>query len=176
MGETELLSIIESEEANCLSTTSGALSEQRRQAMQYYYGQPYGNEVEGRSQVVTTEVKDAVEGILPSLMAIFTSSDEIVRFEPQNIEDEAAAQQATDYINYIFTRLNNGFLTLYCIFKDALLQKNGYAKIYWEDYTDSGIETYENLSDLEVAMLQQDPELELIETEEIGRASCRERV
>jgi hypothetical protein len=164
MSDDELLALLEQEESNCISSTSGALAEQRREAMQYYYGQPYGNEIEGRSQVVTTEVKDAVEGIMPSLMAIFTSSDEIVRFEPQNQEDEAAAQQATDYINYIFTRLNNGFLTLYCVFKDALLQKNGYAKAYWEEYTDSGIETYEDLSGLEVQMLLQDPELELEET------------
>jgi hypothetical protein len=164
MDQEELLALIEQEESNCISSTSGALAEQRREAMQYYYGQPYGNEIEGRSRVVTTEVKDAVEGILPSLMAIFTSSDEIVRFEPQNQEDEASAQQATDYINYIFTRLNNGFVTLYCVFKDALLQKNGYAKVYWEDYEDSGIETYEDLSGLEVQMLLQDPELELEET------------
>src|SRR5687768_11535331 len=168
MSEDELLALVEQEEANCISSTSGALAEQRREAMQYYYGQPYGNEVEGRSQVVTTEVKDAVEGILPSLMAIFTSSDEIVRFEPQNQEDEAAAQQATDYINYIFTRLNNGFLTLYCLFKDALLQKNGYAKIYWEDYTDQGIETYENIAVLEAAMMLQSGDLEVVEAEREG--------
>ena len=161
MTEDELIALLESEERNCISSTSGALAEQRREALQYYYGQPYGNEIEGRSQVVTTEVKDAIEGILPSLMAIFTSSDEIVRFEPQNPEDDAAAQQATEYINYIFTRNNNGFLTLYCLFKDALLQKNGYAKVYWEDYTDSGIETYENISGMEAAMMLQDPELSL---------------
>jgi hypothetical protein len=168
--EDELLALVESEEANCISSTSGALAEQRREAMQYYYGQPYGNEVEGRSQVVTTEVKDAVEGILPSLMAIFTSSEEIVRFEPQNPEDEAAAQQATDYINYIFTRLNNGFLTLYCLFKDALLQKNGYAKVYWEDYTDQGIETYENISVLEAAMMLQNAtgEIEVVKADREG--------
>lgn len=165
MTEDELLALVEHEEAQCISSTSGALAEQRREAMQYYYGRPYGNEIEGRSQVVTTEVKDAVEGILPSLMAIFTSSDEIVRFEAQNPDDEEAAQQATDYVNYIFTRLNNGFLTLYCLFKDALLQKNGYAKVYWEKYADQRKETYENLSDDQLAMLQQDQELELVEIE-----------
>lgn len=167
MTEDDLIALLEKEEANCISSTSGALAEQRREAMQYYYGQPYGDEVEGRSQVVTTEVKDAVEGILPKLMAIFTSSEEIVRFEPQNPDDEAAAQQATDYINYIFTRLNNGFLTLYCLFKDALLQKNGYAKVYWEDYEDSGLETYTDQSAMEVAyMLQQaNGELEIEEVE-----------
>src|SRR6185436_14608536 len=108
--EDELLSHVEKEEANCIVHYTSLLSEQRRKAMQYYYGQPYGNEVEGRSQVVTSEVKDAVDGILPSLMAIFTSSDEIVRFEAQNPDDEAVAQQATDYIYYKFSRTNNGFL------------------------------------------------------------------
>jgi hypothetical protein len=164
MTEDELLALVEAEERNCISSTSGALAEQRREALQYYYGQPYGNEIEGRSQVVTTEVKDAVEGILPALMAIFTSAEEIVRFEAQNPDDEAAAQQATDYVNYIF-RVNNGFMTLYCLFKDALLLKNGYAKVYWENYSDQSKETYESLSDDQLAMLQQDPELEMVSLE-----------
>src|SRR4051812_5346037 len=118
MTEDELLAHVEREEADCIVHYTSLLSEQRRKAMAYYYGQPYGNEVEGRSQVITTEVKDAVESILPSLMAIFTASDEIVRFEPQNPDDEVVAQQATDYINYVFSRKNNGFLSLYCAFKD----------------------------------------------------------
>ncbi|HZD11938.1 MAG TPA: hypothetical protein VE177_00260 [Candidatus Binatus sp.] len=165
MTDNELLSLIEQEEANCLSTTTGKLAEQRRQAMQYYYGEPYGNEVEGRSQVVTTEVKDAVEEILPALMKIFTSSDEVVRFEPQNPDDEASAQQATDYINYIFSRVNNGFQALYCLFKDALLLKNGFLKVYWEEYDDNKKETYEGLTDDEFTQLSQDPGLEIAEHE-----------
>lgn len=163
MDQSELLSHVEKEEANCIVHYTSTLSEQRRKAMAYYYGQPYGNEVEGRSQVVTTEVKDAVEGILPSLMAIFTSSDEIVRFEAQNPDDEAAAQQATDYINYKFSRTNNGFLALYCMFKDALLQKNGYVKVYWDDYQAQSKETYQDLDDKEFESLMQDKELELKE-------------
>jgi len=163
LNQDELLAHVEREEANCIVHYTSLLSEQRRKAMQYYYGQPYGNEVEGRSQVVTTEVKDAVEGILPSLMAIFTSTDEIVRFEAQRPEDEALAQQATDYINYIFSRLNNGFLALYCLFKDALLQKNGYVKVYWEDYQEQSKETYQDLDDNQFASLMSDEELELLE-------------
>jgi hypothetical protein len=167
MKSDELIALIEQEEAQCLSAYTGVLAEQRRKALQYYYGQPYGNEVEGRSQVVTTEVKDAIEGIMPSLMAIFTSSDEVVRFEPQNPDDEAKASQATDYCNYVFSRLNNGFLALYCLVKDALLAKNGYVKVYWEDYEDNCKETYEDLTDIEFQSLSQDPELELVEhTEE----------
>lgn len=163
MDEDELLAHIEQEESACVVHFQGELSDQRRLAMDYYLGKPYGNEVEGRSQVVTTEVKDAVEGILPPLMAIFTAGDEIVRFEPQNPEDEEKAQQATDYINYIFSRQNNGFLALYSSAKDALLQKNGYVKVYWEEYEDVTKETYENLDDMGFLSLTQDQELELIE-------------
>ena len=165
LDETSLLSIIEQEEANCLSTISGKLAEQRREALQYYFGEPYGNEVEGRSQVVTTEVKDSVEDILPSLMKMYAATDEIVRCEPQRPEDEEMAQQATDYLNYLFMRQNKGVLILYFLFKDALLQKTGFDKVYWEEYSDRGKETYEGLNDLELALLMQEPDLELVEHE-----------
>ena len=161
MTEQELLNIIEQEEANCIGTTSGELSTQRQKAMQYYYGEPYGNEVEGSSQVVTSEVLDAIEGILPSLMQIFTSSDEIVRFDPQGPEDEEGAQQATDYVNYIFSRVNNGFLVLYCFFKDALLQKNGFCKVYWEKYDVTSKETYRGLDEMSYVMLATAPDVKI---------------
>ncbi len=163
MTDDELLAHVEREEANCIVHFTGLLQEQRRKAMQYYYGQPYGNEVEGRSQVVTTEVKDAVEGILPSLMAIFAASGEIVRCDANKPQDEAAAAQASDYLHYVFWEKNPGFLILYSLFKDALLQKNGYSKVYWEDYEDNGKETYEGLSDMGFQALMSDPELELKE-------------
>jgi len=163
MTDAELLALIEQEEANCLSSITGKLAESRRAAMQYYYGEPYGNEVEGRSQVITTEVKDAVEGILPMLMDIFSASDEIVRCEAKKPQDEQAAQQATDYLNYVFWERNPGFLVLYALFKDALLQKNGFVKAWWDEYEESQRETYENLTDAEFLQIAADPEVELIE-------------
>lgn len=164
MTEQDLLALIEQEESNSIGMASGQLAEQRRKALAYYYGEPYGNEVEGRSQIVTTEVFDAVEGMLPALISIFASTDDIVRFEPQNQNDEPAAQQATDYINYLFTRANNGFVVLYCMFKDALLQKNGFCKVYWEDYEEYTKEKYQGLDDMGLAMLlQQNPDVEIVE-------------
>ena len=82
--------------------------EQRKQALQAYLRQPYGNEVEGRSSIVTGEVAEAVDGALPALMRIFTASDDIVLADPIGPGDEAGAKQATDYLNYIFLRDNNG--------------------------------------------------------------------
>jgi hypothetical protein len=48
---------------------------------------------------------------LPSLMDIFAGSDEVVRFEAVGPEDEAAAQQETDYVNHVFMQQNAGFMS-----------------------------------------------------------------
>ena len=57
-------------------------TEQRATALNYYLRNPYGNEVEGRSQIVTGEVAEVIDGALPQLIRIFTAGDEIVRYEP----------------------------------------------------------------------------------------------
>lgn len=163
MTESELKAVIDAQIRNAAGYMSGELSEQRRKALEYYLGEPFGNEVDGRSQVVSTDVQDTIEWILPDLIEMFAASDEAVRFEPVSAEDEAAAEQETDYINHIFYQKNNGFLTLYTWFKDALLQKNGYVKSFWEVTEKKTREAYENLDDAQFFMLMQDEELELKE-------------
>ena len=129
------------------------LTQSRRKANEYYFGEAFGNEVEGRSQVVSTDVADTIESILPPLLRIFTASDNIVRVEPVSQEDVGIAEQATDYLNHIFNKDNEGFTTLYTMFKDALLQKNGICKVYWDNSEKVERETYEKLSDDEFEML-----------------------
>jgi hypothetical protein len=161
--ETELRALLDDEIRGAVGYSSSELSHQRQTALEYYYGKPFGNEVEGRSSYVSRDVADTIEWIMPSLMRIFTGGDTIVRFEPQGPEDEKNAQQATDYVNYIFQRQNDGFLTLYTWFKDALLSKNGFVKVYWEKYTEHKTETYEHLTDDEFAMILQDDGVEPVE-------------
>ena len=48
-----------------------SISTQREKAMEYYYGLPFGNEIEGRSQFISSDVADTIEWIMPSLMRIF---------------------------------------------------------------------------------------------------------
>lgn len=145
---------------------TGSLSAERSKELDYYFGKPFGNEVEGRSQVVSTDVADMVEGILPSLLRIFTTSDDVVRFEPQGLEDEAAAKQQTEACNYIFYRQNPGFLVLYSWFKDALIQKVGTVKVWWEESEHRTKETYAGLSPEELALLEQNPNVEIVERED----------
>jgi hypothetical protein len=163
MEQNELKSILQAEIDDAIGFIESETVEQRKQALEAYLRQPYGNEVEGKSQIVTGEVAEAIDGALPSLVRIFTGSDNIVVFEPQGPRDEASAKQATDYCNWVFSRDNEGVAILHDWFKDALLQKNGILKAYWEDKEDITKERYFDLTNDELAMLMSDETMEIVE-------------
>ncbi len=125
--------ILENEIDNSLGYIDSETVEDRKRALEYYLRQPYGNEVEGRSQIVTGEVAEAIDGALPQLIRVFTTTEDIVYFEPKSPGDEESAKQATDYCNWVFYRENDGLLILHNWFKDALLQKVGVVKSYWDE-------------------------------------------
>jgi hypothetical protein len=160
--EQELLTKINSEITDSLGY-DGEISEQREKAQEYYYALPFGNEVEGRSQYVDSTVQDTIEWIKPSLMRIFGSGDEFVKFTPHGPEDVDAAAQATDYVNYVFSKDNNGWEIMYSWFHDALLQKNGIVKVWWDEYEEPQREEYHNLSDMEFGYLITDENVEVLE-------------
>ena len=165
METNDLKSILQAEIDDSIGFIESETVEQRKLALEAYLRQPYGNEVEGKSQIVTGEVAEAIDGALPSLVRIFTGSDQIVVFEPQGPRDEESAKQATDYCNWVFHRDNEGVAILHDWFKDALLQKNGIVKAYWEDKENITKERYFNLSDDELAMLMSDDTMEIVEQE-----------
>ena len=134
--------------------------------MDYYLGEPFGNEQPDRSQVVSTEVSDTIEHIMPSLMRIFTQSDEYVRFAPQGPEDVIVAEQASDYCNWVINNDNRGFEIMHNWFKDALILKTGVVKFYWDETTDIETEEYADLNDEELTVILADPEVEIIEQDE----------
>ena len=163
MTKRELSAHLEQEINSALGYKDGKLTEQRSDALDRYYGKKYGNEQEGRSQIVTRDVADVIEWIMPSLMKIFTSGDKVVQFEPQGPEDVEMAKQSTDYVNYVIMRQNPGFSTLYQWFKDALLQKNGIVKHYWDDSSETLREEYKNLTEEEFTALLLDDNVEVKE-------------
>lgn len=168
MKKRELAELVADEVAASLGESSSTLSENRTDALSRYLGEEYGNEVEGRSQVVTRDVADVIEWIMPSLMKVFTSGDRVVRFEPQGPEDVPMAKQATDYINHVIMKDNDGFQIIYNWFKDALLLKNGIVKHYWDDTTKVSREEYNNLTEEEFTALLMDEDVEVIEHTSIG--------
>jgi hypothetical protein len=163
MTNDELASKLSNEIESATGNFNTELSEQREQSMKYYLGEPFGNEIEGRSEIVTTDVRDTIEYIMPSLMRIFTTHNNVAEFEPEGPEDVQMAQQATDYVNYVFNRQNNGFKVLYDVFKDALISKTGIVKHYWEEKTEVSTENYTNLTEIEYQSILANDDMEVIE-------------
>jgi hypothetical protein len=145
---------------------SGDLEDDRQEALDRFHGRPYGDEVEGRSQVVMRDIADTVAWLMPSLLKIFAAGDEVVRFDPVGPEDEEQSQQETDYCNHVLMSKNQGFLILHDWFHDALVQRNGYVMVRSVTKTRSQTERYQNLSDAEFQALVQSEGLELLEHDE----------
>ena len=165
--DEQLISRIRGEITGALGYMGDTISQQREQAMSYYYSLPFGNEVEGRSQFVDSTVQDTIEWIKPSLMRVFASGDEMVKFSPHGPEDVPMAKQATDYVNYVFTKDNPGWEILYSWFTDALLSKNGIVKVWWEEYEEEEREEYRGLDEVALVSLLSDDGVEVVEHTEI---------
>jgi hypothetical protein len=140
---------------------NSVLAPKRDEAQKYYYGMlpslnangsPYSDtlivedpnatyeeilgpsETATRSSFVSTDVRDAILTMLPSLVRIFAASENVISLVPRSPQDEDMAEQATAYVNYVFWQDNPGFLTLYGAFKDAMTVKTGFVK-WWTDNT-----------------------------------------
>ena len=124
MDDEDLLEILQRKEDAASHYVHGQLGDERELAMREYHRMPYGNEVDGESQIVASDIQDSVEWILPALLKTFTATDKAVSFEPTRASDVAGAEQATDTCNYVFYKQNNGFLILYTAIKDMLTVRN----------------------------------------------------
>lgn len=161
MDEGAFRAVLRSEIEASLGYLGDELSEARASALSRYFGRPYGDEAEGRSAVVMSEVRDTIESIMPSLVKVFLSGERVVSFAPVGPEDVEAAEQETDVVNHALLKDNDAFAAFYAWMKDGLLGRCGILKYWWDAAARTETERYEALSDDELALLAADPEAEL---------------
>lgn len=161
MTEAELLTVVQSYVSDGMDFEQSTLSKQIANSMKFYYGEPLGNEVAGRSAVVSKDVADAVDWIMPSLMRIFHGGKDVVQFVPETKEDIQIAKQAHDYCNYLYKIQNDGFLNTYSVIQDALLAKNGIMKHYYCEKIECEFDSFTGLTaeQLEILLLEEGVEL-----------------
>lgn len=173
LDDGKIKAILEAERMAALGAGSSSdLSAQRIKALDYYMGDMSETmpAEDGLSKAVSTDVQDTVEGILPIILDVFISNDDVVTFNPHGPNDEAAAEQETDYVNHVFYQKNNGFLTLYNAIKDGLLSKNGFVKWWMEPEESRTRERYEGLDEDSYAALMADDDVKVIDTEQYSYA------
>jgi len=166
MTDDELVALVDNEFSSSMGREGHEISQERARAMDFYMSRPMGNEIDGQSQARTSDVADVVDAIMPSLLRVFTISDNLVNFDAVGIEDVEAAQQESDVVNYVFWKQNPAFMILFSWMWDALVQKNGVVKAWWDVTTEVTTEQYEGLSEQELLLLSSDDELEPTEQEE----------
>ena len=168
MDDNTLKAITDEEIRNSVGGTQGGkLSAARRKAEYYYLGLPKGDlappEVDGRSTFVDTTVRNQIEWMMPSLMKTFCSGESVVQFTASKEGDEDKAELATDYINHLFYKKNLGYTILQTAMRDALLQKAGIIKIWWDSRKEESREEYRGMADVDLALLMEDDEVTPIE-------------
>jgi hypothetical protein len=171
--DDEQRAIISKRLSDTLNSSYSELRNDREKALDFYYGRPMGNEQEGRAQVVSKDMMDTIEWMMPSLLRIFATK-EAVQFDPVGPEDELLAKQETAYVSHVLWKKNPGFMILYNWIKDALMQKVGYVKYWWEDEEKVCFDSYSGLTDEQLVLtmqsLQEQGEVEVVgyEQEESG--------
>ena len=164
MTTDDLVGIIDTE----LSTShsyNAKISNERALAFQYFNSEPYGNETKGRSSYVSSEVLETISWAIPQIIKVFETNDSVVKFDPVSPDTVDCAELATQYCEYVFRKQNRGFDILYTMVFDALLQKNGVVKIFFDPSIEYVREEYQDLDDLQASQLLDQPGVEPIERE-----------
>ena len=156
LSDEELLAIIQSHRADSLGVEDGELTNERATAMDRYHGRLYGNEMEGRSSVVSKDLSEAIDWAMPAIMRIFTQGQTVAEFDPVSPEDEQQAEIETDYVNQVLMKDNRGWIVLHDAIKDTLLLKNGYVKHWWQETEKIEEPEYQGLTIPEVQKLMVD--------------------
>ncbi len=165
MTTDEFVQLVKRRRDSALEHLTDNRSSDRREAMQFYRGDNlslYGNSGDGLSTIVSRDLMEAVESMLPGLIKPFIAGDEMVRFEPTGPEDEEPAKQATEYINYLFQNHNDAVRVVYDFAKDGMMFRLGVAKVVHETVSEKTLETYTGLGPIEVQAIEADKDLEIV--------------
>jgi hypothetical protein len=139
------------------SSYNDRLSAQRAEGLRLYNGDPMGDEEEGRSQIVLTEVQDTVAAIMPTIMRVFAGAEHPVLFVPTQEGAEEQAAQATDYVQYVIFRDCDGFRAIHDAAHDAATLKVGWIRWGWDQSVKPVTEHYSGLLEQQAAPLITQP-------------------
>lgn len=170
MSDSEICAVIDGELSQSVGHNDD-VSLLRQSAMQCYMGEATGDlsppDIEGQSKVVSKDLMDTVEWIMPSMMRLFCGSDTVARFEADSMADEKACEDATKYITHIIQEQNEGFRILHDAIKNALIQRTGIVKVYYCKDSDVRQENYNGITALDLETLQSDRSVEIVSVEQV---------
>lgn len=134
LNDDDLSGIISSEIRHSVNEETSLIAARQQEADRFYRGDPFGNEIKGRSRVVTHDLAETIDWMMPVLMRMFFYTNRIVRYSDTTPESEqlGIGAQATRQINPLFREHLHGFRVTHDWIKSALLYKVGVLKCWVE--------------------------------------------
>uniref|UniRef100_UPI003F49886E portal protein n=1 Tax=Ensifer adhaerens TaxID=106592 RepID=UPI003F49886E len=140
------------------------LSGDRIKAMEYYDGVMKDVPADpNRSKVVSRDVRAAIKKVLPSIIRTILGNDKVVEYEPVDQGDEAGAEQATDYINYIVFPESDGYDAVQDAAHDALKLRNGVIRWWYDKKRIVEVSRHSGLDEAAMVQLVADDAIEVLE-------------
>src|SRR5512139_816787 len=157
MDDDKLKALLSQEISSALTYDDTELALKRSTALEYYRGIMSDTPTApGRSGVVSMDVADTIGWMLPGIIRVFTASDQMAIYEPQKQADEEYAKQATDYVNFVFTRDNPGYRIMWDATHDSLLMGNGIVKHWWDKTEECKYSEHSGLTEEQISILLQE--------------------
>jgi hypothetical protein len=171
MTESELCTLTDHMVNNSV-TESGTFNSDNENYLKYYNGDPFGNEVNGRSKVISTDTRDMVEADMPSLARVFLGAGDPVEFKPTGSSTEAV-QEAKDkqaVVSHIVKSIRNSFRTQHDWLKASEIQNISALEYGIEEIKKPKYKTYSDISESEltaiVADIEADKDVESVDITE----------
>ncbi|PLU77081.1 phage portal protein [Sinorhizobium medicae] len=142
------------------------LSVDRIKAMEYYDGIMKDTPADpNRSKVVSRDVRSAIKKVLPSVIRTILGNDKVVEYQPVNEGDEAAAEQATDYVNFVVFPESDGYDAVQDAAHDALKLRNGIIRWWYDKKRKVQVSKHTGLEEQALVQLVADDDVEVLEQE-----------
>ena len=115
MNELDIIGSLKAEMQDTIGYDADEIIERRTENLKRYEGELHGDERFGRSQVITRDVLETVEGVMPFFMRVFYSTNDVVKFEPVSDDDIELADQMTHFANHVLKKQNEGFNIIHTV-------------------------------------------------------------
>ena len=181
MDERTLVRILKQEASQASSYHDSELAKAQEEGLNRYFARPYGNEIKGRCDVVTHDIEDAVNWMMPEIMRTFRSADDLISLKARSAEDDMPAQIGVDqqtgqpkfssrskadimaaYLGHVYFEDNDGLVTTHDACFDGLVQRVGIMSVNWEDPEPEPSDIIEGVSEAQLFRYLEDPEYEIL--------------
>ena len=147
MNDQEILGILGQEITHARGYDGSELQENHKNALRRYFGKPRGDEVEGRSAIISMDVADTIDSVMAELSPMLKST--LIEFDATGEQDEAQAQLESDFVMHC-AEYSNLYDQFYNAAHNALLLQNGWLKVYVDEFTKVWETEHEGIDELDL--------------------------